>query len=180
MASKKEDHGGNGGAPENSDGPADKGNGETPPLTVIAQYTKDLSFEAPATPGIFERMQAHNPEITINIDVNVQPVEEKKVYEVVLNSRAECKVEDTIAFLLELSYGGVFNVNVPDEHLQPLLLIECPRLLFPFARNIMADTTRDGGFPPLMLGPVDFVAMFQAQVAQQQAQQAGQGSAPVN
>jgi preprotein translocase subunit SecB len=174
MASEKKDSGDNGGSPVtagdgNSSGEAQQA---TPPLQVVAQYT----------PSIFEKMQEHNPQITINIDVNVQPIdEEKKVFEVILNCRAECKVEDTIAFILELSYGGVFALNVPDEHLEPALLVECPRLLFPFARNIMAETTRDGGFPPLMLGPVDFVSMYQGQLAQRQAQaEAGETPPSIN
>ncbi len=73
-----------------------------------------------------------------------------------------------VGFIMELVYGGLFNTNVPPEHLQAVLLIECPRLLFPFARNILADTTRDGGFPPLMLDPVDFVTMFRNQMEAQQ------------
>ncbi len=180
MASGKNDKGDNGGAPAIPSAGDSSGDGpqEAPPLQVVAQYTKDLSFEAPVTPSIFEKMQENNPEITINIDVNVQPIEEKKIFEVILNCRAECKVGGTIAFILELSYGGVFNINVPDEHLEPVLLVECPRLLFPFARNIMSDTTRDGGFPPLMLGPVDFVSMYQSQLAQRQSAEEESGKAP--
>lgn len=145
------------------------------PLTVNAQYIKDLSFEAPTTPGIFGVLAEKNPDIGINVDVNAQPLGDK-IYEVVLVMKAECKVEDKTAFILELVYGGVFTLNVPEEHLQAMLLIECPRLLFPYARNIISDTTRDGGFPPLMLGPVDFVAMFQNQMAQAQAAAQGQGN----
>jgi len=137
---------------------------DQPPITINAQYIKDLSFEAPATPGVFAQMKTESPDVTINVDVNAHPLQDN-LFEVQLHIRAECKVADTTAFLTELVYGGVFGVNVPQEHLQPMLLIECPRLLFPFARNIVADATRDGGFPPLMLAPVDFVAMFQNQAA---------------
>lgn len=146
-----------------------------PPIAINAQYIKDLSFEAPATPGIFAQMQGNAPDVSINVNVNAQPLQDG-IFEVQLHIRGECKIGDTVAFLTELVYGGVFTLNVPKEHLQAVLLIECPRLLFPFARNIIADATRDGGFPPLMLAPVDFVAMFQQQQAQVQAEaDAGKG-----
>lgn len=133
-----------------------------PPVQVNAQYIKDLSFEAPNTPGIFGKMQQEAPDVTINVDVNAHGVQDN-LYEVQLHIRGTCEVGKETAFITELVYGGLFTLNVPQEHLQPMLLIECPRLLFPFARNIVADATRDGGFPPLMLAPVDFVAMFQKQ-----------------
>ena len=104
--------------------------------------------------------------------VNAVPIADSNAFEVVLDITANCTVEETAAFILELSYAGLFSLNVPEEHLQAILLIECPRLLFPFARNILADVSRDGGFPPLMLGPVDFVSMYQSQL-QQQVEAAG-------
>lgn len=133
------------------------------PLAINAQYTKDLSFEAPAAPGIFLQMQQEAPDISINVDVRAQPFQQQNVYEVTLHVTAECKVGTVAAFVLELQYAGLFTLNLPDDNVQPALLIECPRLLFPFARNIIADVTRDGGFPPLMLGPVDFVSMYRNQ-----------------
>lgn len=136
-----------------------------PPVTIGAQYIKDLSFEAPSTPGVFSMMQSNAPDIQINVDVRANHLQDK-TYEVVLFAHAQCKVGDTTAFILELSYGGLFGVNAPDEHLQPLLLIECPRLLFPFLRNIIADVSRDGGFPPLMLSPLDFVEMYRKGVGE--------------
>ncbi|MBC8269614.1 MAG: protein-export chaperone SecB [Rhodospirillaceae bacterium] len=136
-----------------------------PPIQINAQYIKDLSFEAPATPGIFAKLQNEAPDVTINVDVNAHPIQER-FFEVQLHIRATCKVAEETAFISELVYGGLFTINVPEEHLQAILLIECPRLLFPFARNIVADCSRDGGFPPLMLAPVDFVAMFQNQVSE--------------
>ncbi len=132
----------------------------TPPIIVNGQYTKDFSFEAPLSPGIFEQLQKEAPDVSVNIEVKARPLREN-VVEVVLIINAECKSAGKVAFILELAYGGVFTISAPEEHHQALLLIECPRLLFPFARNIVADVTRDGGFPPLMLGPVDFVAMYQ-------------------
>ena len=137
--------------------------GEQPALIVNAQYIKDLSFEAPTAPGIFSMIQQQQPELKVNVNVNAQPMQDK-VFEVELHIKAECKSGETVAFILELVYGGLFNINVPEENLTPVLLIECPRLLFPFARNILADCSRDGGFPPLMLGPVDFVRMYQEQL----------------
>ncbi len=135
------------------------------PIVINAQYIKDLSFEAPASPGIFAEMHEDGPDVNVNVEVKAEPFGEG-LYEVFLNITATCKVGEKTSFIMELVYGGLFTVKVPAEHLQPVLLIECPRLLFPFARNILADITRDGGFPPLMLGPVDFVSMFQNRVQQ--------------
>lgn len=138
-----------GAAPENT----------APPVTIGAQYIKDLSFEAPTTPAIFSTLQNTAPDIKINVDVRANHIQDN-TYEVVLFANAQCKAGDTTAFILELSYAGLFVLNAAEEHLRPLLLIECPRLLFPFARNIIADVSRDGGFPPLMLSPLDFVDMY--------------------
>lgn len=149
-------------APEAQKAP-DSTDGEKAALVVNAQYTKDLSFEAPSAPGIFSMLQQNPPELKINVNVNAQPMQDK-VFEVELHIKAECKSGETVAFIMELIYGGLFTINVPEENLRPVLLIECPRLMFPFARNILADCSRDGGFPPLMLGPVDFVRMYQDQL----------------
>ncbi|TVR96287.1 MAG: protein-export chaperone SecB [Rhodospirillales bacterium] len=151
-------------------GPAGAGDGAPtpPPLAINAQYIKDLSFEAPTAPGIFGELQKRQPDINVNVNVQATPLG-NNAYEVVLVTRAECKLGESTAFLTELSYGGVFTLNVPQEHLRPVLLIECPRILFPFARHILANTTREGGFLPLMLGPIDFVAMYQRHAQQQQA-----------
>jgi preprotein translocase subunit SecB len=134
-----------------------------PPIEINAQYIKDFSFEAPSTPGILSTMQQTAPDVEIKVNVNAHNIQEN-IFEVQIHIRASCKVANETAFITELIYGGLFKINVPSEHLQAILLIECPRLLFPFARNIIADATRDGGFPPLMIAPVDFVAMFQKQV----------------
>ena len=151
-----------------------------PPITINGQYIKDLSFEAPSAPGIFGLMQEQEPKINVNIDVNAQPFQEG-IFEVVLHVKADCKVGETLAFIVELAYGGLFTLKVPPEHLQPILLVECPRLLFPYVRYIISDATRDGGFPPLLLGPVDFVAMYQHQMQQQAANAAeGEGEPPAS
>jgi preprotein translocase subunit SecB len=138
------------------------------PLTVNGQYIKDLSFEAPATPGVFALIQQQPPDVNINIDVKAQGMQ-NNVFEVILEIKAECKTGDSQAFILELSYGGVFTLNTPQENLEAMLLVECPALLFPFARNIVAQVTRDGGFPPVMIGPVDFFAMYQNRETQKGA-----------
>ena len=130
-----------------------------PPIQVNAQYIKDLSFEAPGAPAVFVELQNGQPDIAVQVNLNAQPLGEK-LFEVVLQLNIEAKLNEKTAFIVELAYGGVFSLNVPDEHVQPMLLIECPRLLFPFARNIIADVTRDGGFPPMLLQPIDFVALF--------------------
>jgi len=141
---------------------------QAPPVVVNAQYIKDLSFEAPTAPGIFQVMQQQQPEINVNINVDTNKFDES-VFEVVLSMAATATVGEETAFILELEYAGVFTLNCPEEHLQPLIFIECPRLLFPFARNILAQVTRDGGFPPLMVGVVDFVAMFQRELENRSA-----------
>jgi preprotein translocase subunit SecB len=156
-STEPEGNSGNGGAPAT----------DKPPLAIHAQYIKDLSFEAPNTPGIYAQMQRQSPNIQVNVNVQASTVA-SDTYEVVLTINAECKVGASVGFVAELTYGGVFGLNVAEEMTRPLLLIECPRLLFPFARHILANATRDGGFPPLLLGPVDFVALYQKMVAEQQ------------
>lgn len=143
------------------------------PIMVNAQYTKDLSFESPGAPAVFAEMQKSQPDISLNINVSANLIRDA-AYEVVLEMQAECKVGDKVAFILELEYAGLFTLNVPEEHLQMVMLIECPRLLFPFARNILADVSRDGGFPPLMLGPVDFAGMYQAGLQEAEKKQAAE------
>jgi preprotein translocase subunit SecB len=130
------------------------------PIVINAQYIKDLSFEAPAAPGIFQVMKQKAPDISVNVNVDSN-VFEKNVYEIILTIEAHAVINNETVFLLELEYGGVFTLNCETESIAPLAYIECPRLLFPFARAILSNTTREGGFPPLMLGTVDFVEMFQ-------------------
>lgn len=147
-----------------------------PPLGVNGQYIKDLSFEVPNAPAIFSELGRGTPEIPIQIDIRASQIQDK-VFEVVLHLHIEGKVGDKQAFIVELAYAGIFTINVPQEHLQPVLLIECPRLLFPFARNIVADITRDGGFPPLMMQPVDFVTLYRQRMEKMAAEQQAAGHA---
>jgi len=140
------------------------------PLAVNGQYIKDLSFESPNAPGILAELQNQQPDVNVNVDVQAAKLEGQpanNMYEVILDVRAELKLGEKTGFIVELKYAGVFTINVPEEHLSAMLLIECPRILFPFARNILADATRDGGFVPLLLQPIDFAAMYQANLAQQ-------------
>ena len=171
---KSKDKPGNGPEPAS---PASGGEAQ-PMFAINSQYIKDLSFEAPNGVRAILALQKTQPVININLDVQVNPVpDQANAFEVALHVKAECKVGETVGFIVELVYAGAFTVNVPKEHLQPVLLIECPRLLFPFARNILADVTRDGGYPPLMLGLVDFAGLYQARMAELAKQQ---GQAPAS
>ena len=140
-----------------------------PQLGIQTQYVKDLSFENPSAlerPPEAER----SPQITVNVQVEARRLNEQ-TFEVVLQITAQASHEEKPVFLVELSYAGVFNfISIPENAMEPALLIECPRLLFPFARRIVADVTRDGGFPPLLLAPIDFLALYRNR--QQQAAQA--------
>ena len=142
--------------------------GAAPSLSVLAQYTKDLSFENPGAPRSLQSREKP-PEININVNVNANPLSDTD-FDVVLTLNADAKDGTTTVFHAELVYGGVFRVTgFPQEHMLPLLFIECPRLLFPFARQIIADVTRNGGFPPLIIDPIDFATMFTQRVAEEQA-----------
>jgi preprotein translocase subunit SecB len=136
-------------------------------LGVLAQYVKDLSFESPSAPQSL-RQRGTQPTINVTINVEPGPVAGDEV-EVDLKIEAQAKAGETIMFAIELVYGGLFRLsNIPTEAVQPILRIECPRLLFPFARQIIADATRNGGFPPLMLEPIDFLSLYRQRLAQMQ------------
>ncbi|HWV97749.1 MAG TPA: protein-export chaperone SecB [Xanthobacteraceae bacterium] len=140
-----------------------------PQLNVLAQYTKDLSFENPNAPKSLGPQQ-QPPSINIQINVGANNIAENE-YEVVLSIEGKAENQGTVMFNFELAYAGVFRVlNVPPENLHPLIMIECPRLLFPFAREIIATAVRDGGFPPLMLDPVDFVGLYRQNMERQAEQ----------
>ncbi|MFO1067680.1 MAG: protein-export chaperone SecB [Geminicoccaceae bacterium] len=150
---------------QNGNGNAAPQEAAGPRLAILTQYVKDMSFENPKAPRGLQP-NAPRPEIQIRVDVGAQGIMDKH-YEVTLNLNIDAKTADETVFLMELAYAGVFLLdNIPPDSLQPLLLIECPRLLFPFARRIVADATRDGGFPPLMVDPIDFVSLFRRKVQQ--------------
>ena len=140
-----------------------------PTLNVLAQYVKDLSFENPNAPQSLAT-DGKAPSIQININVNARTLSESN-YEVELALEAKAAAEDKVVFNIELTYAGIFRVeNVPKDSLQPIMLIECPRILFPFARQIVASASRDGGFPPLMVDPIDFAALYRQRIAEPQGQ----------
>lgn len=148
--------------------------GTPPGLLVNLQYVKDLSFEVPGAPEIFVELK-QQPEIAIHLDVNARAVAAGS-FEVVLSIRVEAKSAGRMAFLAELDYAGIFTLNnIPQELVEPVLLAEAPRLLFPFARNLVAEVTREGGFPPVLLQPIDFLALWQSRRA---AQAGGASPAP--
>lgn len=142
--------------------------GGQPNLSVLAQYVKDLSFENPGAPAVLQK-QGASPSINVAIGVQSQPMGSDQ-YEVELKIEARALDGDATYFVVELAFAGLFRLsNIPPENVQPVALIECPRLLFPFARQIISDCSRNGGFPPLLIDPVDFVALYRQRVAQQQA-----------
>lgn len=162
--------------PEAAQGAAEQPAG--PPFALNIQYVKDLSFENPGAPRSLLDL---SPSPDINVDVNVETDHlQDRSFEVLLHLRATASRGDRRFFVVELSYGGVFTVGtgVPDEHVAPLIAIEGPRMLFPFARAVVADCVRDGGFPPLLINPIDFSHMYrhamEAQAARQQGQPAGE------
>jgi preprotein translocase subunit SecB len=142
--------------------------GAQPSLRIIAQYLKDLSFENPNAPGSLSA-QAKQPDINISVNVNARNLAPND-FEVELQLEAKATGDSKAIFAAELVYAGIFRLeNFPQNILHAAVLIECPRLLFPFARQIMADATRNGGFPPLMLDPIDFASMYQQRMRQQAA-----------
>jgi len=138
-----------------------------PQLNVLAQYTKDFSFENPNAPRSLAP-QEQGPSINIQVNVNAKQMTETE-FEVNLVMEGSAQTAASVLFKFELDYAGMFRVrNIPEAELQPVVMIECPRLLFPFARQIIADAVRGGGFPPLFIDPIDFVALFRQRLAEAQ------------
>src|ERR1041384_1164901 len=136
-------------------------------LVINAQYIKDLSFESPRSPQILLQQPTTPPTGDINIDVSVNAIGPEN-YEVVLTTKATTKTENEPLFIIELAYAAVVTIrNVPQEMLGAVLMVEIPRLIFPFARNVIAQITRDGGFAPLMLNPIDFAELARRNAASQ-------------
>ncbi len=132
-----------------------------PSLQVVSQYTKDLSFENPGAGGPLTR-----PQISISADISVRRAAQIGHFEVTLKLRVTATDDTRTLFLLELAYCGVFLLqNIGEAEVQPVLLVECPRILFPFARRIVADVVRDGGLPPFMMEPIDFAALYRRRLA---------------
>ena len=170
MADKKQ--GGDGAAQGNSGANEAAGNA-APQMGILGQYLKDLSFENPNAPQSLA-MQEGQPQINIGVNVNANQLGESD-FEVSLEIEAKAEHENKVVFNVEMTYCGIFRLtNIPQEALGPVVLVECPRMLFPFARRILADATRDGGFPPLLLDPIDFGAMYQQRMEQAQTADSGQ------
>lgn len=147
----------------NGNGAADQA--ALPQLNVLIQYTKDLSFENPHAPQSLTQQQ-DAPNISIQVNVNAQKISDTEFAVNLLLEGSAGEGASTL-FKFELDYGGIFRLqNIPEQELQPIVLIECPRLLFPFARQIIADAVRNGGFPPLYIDPIDFVALYQQRMQQ--------------
>ena len=154
--------------PTNGDAaaPSPEAQGTEPQVAALAQYIKDLSVENPSAPTVYQWQEA--PQLDVQFNINVTKVADD-VQEVVLKIDASARSASGVHFVIDLSYGGLFALrNIPEDSLAPFLLVEAPRLLFPFARQVIASATQDMGFPPLMLDPIDFAGIFMAQMQQQQ------------
>ena len=148
------------GAPETEDAAA-----QGPGIRILAQFVRDLSFESPRAPDSL-RGGPTQPQIDLGVEMNARGREDG-FFEVDLKLSAKATREDGPVFVVELLYGGVFQITgLGAEDIEPVLLIECPRYMFPFARRIIADVTSDGGFPPFLLDPIDFAGVYQARKAQ--------------
>ncbi|GAA6200692.1 protein-export chaperone SecB [Aquicoccus sp. SU-CL01552] len=162
--------------PENDSAPAQQA--PQVQMKVLGQFVRDLSFEnVMAQKGASGEVQ---PDISVQVNLDAKKRKPDNQYEVMikLNIESKAKGMDDVLFLMEIEYVGIFHVaGVPDDQLHPFLLIECPRMLFPFLRRIVSDVTRDGGYPPLNLDNIDFVALYRSELARRQA---AQGEAPAN
>lgn len=172
-ADEKANNGSAAAAPEAVISPQVAASGESnpqaqPTMRILGQYLKDLSFENPNAPQTLAPQQAQ-PNINISVNVNARNLAPTD-FEVELHLDAKATLQDKVIFAAELVYAGTFRLeNFPAQMMHAAVLIECPRMLFPFARQILAESTRNGGFPPLMLDPIDFAAMYQKRLQQQSA-----------
>jgi preprotein translocase subunit SecB len=145
---------------------------QAPSIVINAQYLRDLSFENPRAPDSLLQQTGTAPEVGIDVDVKARQLGDE-TFEVVLVLKVQARVAGEVAFLVELEYGGVVTIRgVPQDVMAALVLIETPRLLFPFARAIVADATREGGFPPLLINPIDFTELQRRKAAEAEAAQA--------
>jgi len=163
--------------------PINRGNGSgepdnEPQVATIHQYIKDLSVESPSSPQAFQWQV--QPQLEVQFNINVGKVADD-VHEVVLKIEVAARSDQGIHFLIDLAYAGLFGLrNFPEEAIPPFLLIEAPRLLFPFARSVIAEATRNGGFPPLLIQPIDFTELFRRQLAALRARSEAEGQPSVN
>jgi preprotein translocase subunit SecB len=146
------------------------------PLKVLVQYLKDLSFENPGAPHI-HMIRGEAPRAQLHLDVRARTVSPMQ-YEVSLVLHITAQREQETVYIVELEYAGLFDLSgVPEERITPALMIEAPRILFPFAREILAKATREGGYPPVLLNPIDFVAVFRDRL-RQQTEESAEAPAP--
>lgn len=143
-------------------------NQQLPALMIHSQYIKDMSLEIPLAPEIFQEMNK-NPDIHVDISMNNKNLE-NNVYNVTLTAKIDADLGEKKLFIVELSYAAVVSINVPAEHLEPILYIELPRLLFPYVRSIISNSLSAAGLPPIMLNPIDFVSLYNAKKAQEAEQ----------
>ena len=154
---------------------------QPPRMQILAQYVRDLSFENIVAQRGLSGAEV-TPEVSVQVSLDARKRSVEHQYEVICKFRVGSKntADDANLFMCELDYGGVFHVEgVPEDQLHPFLMIECPRMLVPFIRRIISDTTRDGGFPPVNLDPVDFVALYRQEIARR-AQAERPADAPVS
>lgn len=158
--------------------PAADANGadNQPTAGLITQYVKDLSVENPNAPDVYQWQD--QPQIDVQFNIGADQVNEN-VHEVTLKVNLDAKTEQGSAYLVELSYCGLVGVrNLPEDQTHAFLFAEAPRMLFPFARRVVADAVRDAGFPPLMMDPIDFNGLYLQQLARKQQEEAAAGGAP--
>jgi preprotein translocase subunit SecB len=155
-----------------ADSPAANGNGgaaqSAPAINALAQYVKDLSFENPNAPRSLQPKEGQGPQINIQVNVNASQLAETD-FEVELTLEGDAKMDGDVLFAFDVKYAGIFRMlNIPEDQMHPAVMIECPRLLFPFARQIVAEAVRNGGFPPLYIDPIDFVGLYRQKMMEQQ------------
>ena len=163
-------------APNGNGGAAGQPDDVAPAINALAQYAKDLSFENPNAPRSLQPQET-GPQINIQVNVNAQQIAEAD-FEVELTLEGDAKINGEVLFAFELKYAGIFRLrNIPQDQIHPAVMIECPRLLFPFARQIVAESVRNGGFPPLYIDPIDFVGLYRQKMMEAQA--GGQPTGPL-
>jgi preprotein translocase subunit SecB len=157
----------------------DQSNEQNPnlPLNIHAQYIKDMSFENPNAPSSLRNKGEGAPQMEVNFNLDSSPMEEKGRFEVTLSAHVRATRNNATLFIAELVYGVVCSVapNVPDQHIHPLIMIEVPKMAFPFVRQILCEAVMNGGYPPMMLNPVDFEGLYIAQYKKEQGQNNGGG-----
>lgn len=134
-------------------------------LMILSQYIKDMSLEIPLAPQIFKEM-TQAPNVQVEFNMKHEQLEDGN-FNITLNTKLDANVSEKKLFIIELAYAAVASVNVPQEHLEPVLEIELPRLLFPFVRSVISHSLSEAGLPPMMLSPIDFVSLYNAKKAKQ-------------